>query len=224
MREAARDFLIRMGFDAHQALLVAHNDTAHKHVHIILNTIHPETGMTLDRNWSKNRAAPVARRIRAPARKNLHQSLRHDGPEPNSTTANGRPGRISSKEGRIDPEHAAALKSAEWRTLKDNQKRRTAAILQRERAGAPRAPPRHPRRSQSGIRARMEGLHPAPRRTEEPGARLRPGDPPRAPPLPASRPAARRRSRAPDQANAGAPTTSACATNSPRSAPTSTPA
>lgn len=45
MQETAKDFLHQMGWQDHQALLLAHNDTAHQHVHIILNRVHPRTGL-----------------------------------------------------------------------------------------------------------------------------------------------------------------------------------
>ena len=48
MIEAADSFLKHMGWDQHQAVYVGHNDTEHKHIHIILNRVHPENGRTLD--------------------------------------------------------------------------------------------------------------------------------------------------------------------------------
>ena len=48
MVEAADSFLKHMGWDQHQAVYVGHNDTEHKHIHIILNRVHPENGRTLD--------------------------------------------------------------------------------------------------------------------------------------------------------------------------------
>jgi hypothetical protein len=56
MVEAGLSFLKEMRWDQHQVLFVAHNDTRHPHVHLIINRIHPETGMTLDDSWSKTRA------------------------------------------------------------------------------------------------------------------------------------------------------------------------
>lgn len=44
MREAAERVLDRLGLSEHQAFLVAHNDTDHPHVHIMVNRVHPETG------------------------------------------------------------------------------------------------------------------------------------------------------------------------------------
>ncbi|MEQ1615296.1 MAG: relaxase/mobilization nuclease domain-containing protein [Hyphomicrobiaceae bacterium] len=48
MIEAADGFLAKMGWSEHQAVFVGHNDTAHSHIHIILNRVHPETGLVLD--------------------------------------------------------------------------------------------------------------------------------------------------------------------------------
>ncbi len=48
MIESADAFLKHMGWDGHQAVLVGHNDTGHRHVHIILNRVNPENGRTID--------------------------------------------------------------------------------------------------------------------------------------------------------------------------------
>ncbi len=48
MIEAADGYLAKMGWSEHQAVYVGHNDTAHSHIHIILNRVHPETGLVLD--------------------------------------------------------------------------------------------------------------------------------------------------------------------------------
>ncbi len=60
MLEAADSFLEQMGWNEHQALIVAHNDTAHPHVHIILNRVHPETGRTL-KDYREQKRAQVWR-------------------------------------------------------------------------------------------------------------------------------------------------------------------
>ena len=44
MRQAALEALKIQGLDKHQAVLVAHNDTKYKHVHVIVNLVNPETG------------------------------------------------------------------------------------------------------------------------------------------------------------------------------------
>ena len=56
MIDAAVDYLTHMGWQEHQVLMVAHDDTRHAHVHLIINKVHPETGKTLDADWYKNRS------------------------------------------------------------------------------------------------------------------------------------------------------------------------
>src|SRR3546814_14859266 len=43
-----------LGFDAHQVFVVAHDDTDHKHIHIVFNRVSPETGTAL--NMSHDRS------------------------------------------------------------------------------------------------------------------------------------------------------------------------
>jgi hypothetical protein len=56
MIEAADAFLKQMKWDEHQAVLVGHNDTDHRHIHIILNRVNPNTGRTLDDFREQKRA------------------------------------------------------------------------------------------------------------------------------------------------------------------------
>ncbi len=56
MIAAADSYLTRMGWNEHQAVYVGHNDTAHPHIHIILNRVHPETGRVLDDRKDYRRA------------------------------------------------------------------------------------------------------------------------------------------------------------------------
>ncbi|MCB1921460.1 MAG: relaxase/mobilization nuclease domain-containing protein [Candidatus Competibacteraceae bacterium] len=44
MIEAGQEALKVLKMEEHQALLISHTDTAHPHIHIIVNRIHPETG------------------------------------------------------------------------------------------------------------------------------------------------------------------------------------
>jgi hypothetical protein len=53
---AADSFLKAMGWGEHQALYVAHNDTHHPHLHIILNRVHPDTGRALN-DWQERKRA-----------------------------------------------------------------------------------------------------------------------------------------------------------------------
>jgi relaxase-like protein/DNA relaxase TraI-like protein len=48
--QAVADRVLRdLGLAEHQAVLVAHQDRAHPHVHIMVNRVHPETGVAWDR-------------------------------------------------------------------------------------------------------------------------------------------------------------------------------
>jgi Relaxase/Mobilisation nuclease domain len=56
MIESADKFLKHMGWDGHQAVYAGHNDTDHRHVHIILNRVNPDNGRTLDDYREQKRA------------------------------------------------------------------------------------------------------------------------------------------------------------------------
>jgi hypothetical protein len=56
MIDTANDFLRHMRWEEHQALLVAHADKEHAHVHLMLNGIHPETGLRLSDSFEQRRA------------------------------------------------------------------------------------------------------------------------------------------------------------------------
>jgi hypothetical protein len=53
MRDTARSCLNALGLGEHQAVLAAHSDKDHLHVHIVVNTIHPVTGMTAGLKYTK---------------------------------------------------------------------------------------------------------------------------------------------------------------------------
>jgi hypothetical protein len=56
MIETTEGFLRHMKWQEHQAIVVAHNDKAHAHVHVMLNVIHPETGLRLNDDFERHRA------------------------------------------------------------------------------------------------------------------------------------------------------------------------
>lgn len=56
MIETAESFLKHMGWQEHQAMFLAHNDTEHQHVHVVLNRIHPLTGIVHDNYRDQQRA------------------------------------------------------------------------------------------------------------------------------------------------------------------------
>lgn len=47
MMRAAEASLMAIGAEAHQAIIVAHRDEPHPHVHVIVNRVHPDTGKML---------------------------------------------------------------------------------------------------------------------------------------------------------------------------------
>src|SRR5438552_9377800 len=49
MQAVADRVLADLGLAEHQALLVAHRDRAHPHIHIMVNRVHPDTGVAWDR-------------------------------------------------------------------------------------------------------------------------------------------------------------------------------
>lgn len=56
MIATTEDFLRHMQWEEHQALLVAHTDKAYAHVHVMLNVVHPETGLRLNDDFERRRA------------------------------------------------------------------------------------------------------------------------------------------------------------------------
>lgn len=50
MREVGTQTLKDLSLEDHQALFIAHKDTAHKHLHIVINRVHPETAKA----WSNS--------------------------------------------------------------------------------------------------------------------------------------------------------------------------
>jgi hypothetical protein len=56
MIETTEGFLRHMNWQEHQVILVAHEDKSYKHVHVMLNVVHPETGLRLDDGFEQRRA------------------------------------------------------------------------------------------------------------------------------------------------------------------------
>jgi hypothetical protein len=55
MRKSTEISLARLGLLDHQAVLIAHSDTAHAHVHVVVNLAHPATGKVADLSQSKRK-------------------------------------------------------------------------------------------------------------------------------------------------------------------------
>jgi len=55
MRKVADRVLRDLGLHEHQVVLVSHQDTAHRHLHFAVNTVHPELGRAWDKknDWGR---------------------------------------------------------------------------------------------------------------------------------------------------------------------------
>lgn len=54
MINSAEEFLRHMKWDEHQVVMVAHRDKEHSHVHLMINAVHPETGLKLDDGFEQH--------------------------------------------------------------------------------------------------------------------------------------------------------------------------
>lgn len=110
MVESADAFLKHMGWDTHQAVYVAHRDTEHRHIHIILNRVDGETGRTLDDYKERKRAQAWALSY-----EKEHEAIRCEEREL----------RAAKREGRAPELDAASVAAAE--ASRTQQDPRTAA-------------------------------------------------------------------------------------------------
>lgn len=60
MREVALKSIEVLGMADHQAVLVAHNDTPHAHVHVIVNRVHPLTGKVAGDSFTYRKLSDLA--------------------------------------------------------------------------------------------------------------------------------------------------------------------
>lgn len=94
MARAANDSLRVLGLEKHQAVIVAHRDTAHPHVHVIVNRVSPEDGRmakidpnrvrALDRwayDYEKQRGQIVSPERAAKFERQAEQRRKHPDPE-----------------------------------------------------------------------------------------------------------------------------------------------
>ena len=134
MIEAAQDFLNHMKWNEHQVLMVAHSDTKHRHLHLIINKVHPETGMTLNAGWYKIRSQEWG--LKFEREQGKIYCLKRVENEQNRQQ--GKPARKArgyahygewrmanqemNREGFFDPENPELATSAEWASLKQEQR------------------------------------------------------------------------------------------------------
>lgn len=63
MQDIAREAIKRLGLTEHQALVYAHKDTDHPHIHFLVNRVHPITGKAYDRHGDGLRLRDLCRDI-----------------------------------------------------------------------------------------------------------------------------------------------------------------
>jgi len=63
MRDIAKDVIKRMGLGEYQAMVYAHKDTQHPHMHFLVNRIHPELNKALSRHNDGKRLTELCREI-----------------------------------------------------------------------------------------------------------------------------------------------------------------
>ena len=89
MQKMALETLKLMGLVEHQAVIAAHSDKMHMHVHVVANTVHPETGKTAQLKYTKEKLSKWAEayerahgihceeRIKNNAEREKHSKARH---------------------------------------------------------------------------------------------------------------------------------------------------
>jgi hypothetical protein len=87
MVETTEKFLEHMKWQQHQAIVVAHDDKAYAHVHVMLNVVHPETGLRLDDGFERRRAQAWALEYeREQGRVHCKQRLKNAGERDDAPT------------------------------------------------------------------------------------------------------------------------------------------
>jgi hypothetical protein len=128
MLETAESFLAGMRFHEHQVLMVGHDDTKHPHIHLIINRIHPDTGLTIDDKWYKTRAQKWALGYE---REHGHiychaREARYDrdrGSNAGHTSyREWQTYQEFTKDKAVDPEFQQAMRAGEWDALRSGQR------------------------------------------------------------------------------------------------------
>lgn len=60
MRETALASLAALGLSEHEAMIIAHSDTPHRHVHIVANRVHPVTGKVASDSYTYRKLSDFA--------------------------------------------------------------------------------------------------------------------------------------------------------------------
>src|ERR1043165_1940729 len=127
MIAAGRSFLQHMKWQDLQVLFVGHNDTKHPHVHLIINRVHPNTGMTQDAAWAKHRSQQWALKHERERGHVYIQSRegRYDRDAERTPSGMSRREwelwREIANDGVLDADFTKTLQAGEWNALKGNQ-------------------------------------------------------------------------------------------------------
>jgi hypothetical protein len=135
MLATTEQFLRQMGWQDHQAVVVAHNDKAHKHVHVMLNAVHHETGLSLNDDFDRRRAQAWALEYeREQGRIHCQQRLVDQEQREQSAPRNiweafqasekefGQAEQLLAENHPIDLEKPENRRNSEWRILKEHQR------------------------------------------------------------------------------------------------------
>jgi hypothetical protein len=134
MIATTEEFLRGMKWQEHQALLVAHSDKPYAHVHVMLNTVHPETGLRLADSYEKARAQEWAKGYELEqgrvycAQRLMDPAQREDAPPRNVWVAFqenekefAQAEKILRQQEPILTNKAKIQKNAEWKIIKEIQ-------------------------------------------------------------------------------------------------------
>jgi hypothetical protein len=135
MIETTDDFLRHMKWQEHQAILVAHDDKSYAHVHVMLNVVHPETGLRLNDDFERRRAQEWALQYeREQGRIHCEQRLQSPEQRENAPPRNvwqafqetqkefeNQENQLRQQQINLD-EDAKNQKNTEWQILKEMQR------------------------------------------------------------------------------------------------------
>lgn len=144
MIEAAQHFLRHLGWQEHQAVLVAHSDKSFCHVHVMLNVVNPKDGRALNTAYERRRASDWAFQYERDHRQ-IHcrerlKPYRQRRPSPTRAAwmkwksseiefAAGEQVRVNPARTAFPPEDSPRHQSAEWCRLKRQQRHARMAFM-----------------------------------------------------------------------------------------------
>lgn len=137
MVAAATSFLKHMGWEEHQTLIIAHDDKAYRHVHLVVNAIHPETGRKLDDGFERRRAQAWALayeqahgQVHCKERLKPAAEREESPPRPAWMVIRETPQESFSEDYMARHESRLILEKREWELLKDLQKAERIAFFE----------------------------------------------------------------------------------------------